>query len=113
MIKFQILGYLLPSECDAFNGYADSMNLNSSAVANLLILRELELQRLSELEHLQRHYPRVECGKIVAHQPQGLTKQAFTAHAKRYGLKPTAAAERLFRAELEEGWLEGCLRQHI
>lgn len=113
MIKFQILGYLLPEECEAFHAYADSMNLNSSAVANLLIMRELKLRRLTKLARFQRDHPRADCGKIVAHQSQGLTKEAFTVHSEAYGLKPTAAAERVFRAELEERWLEQCLQQPV
>lgn len=110
-MDFQILGYLLPEECEEFNTYAGSMNLNSSAVANLLVVRELRLRRLSRLEDYQRNYRRSECSKIVAHQSNDSTKRAFTAHAEGCGLKPTAAAERLFRAELEEHWLKHCLDQ--
>jgi hypothetical protein len=110
-MDFQILGYLLPEECEEFNAYAGSMNLNSSAVANLLIVRELRLRRLPELEHYQRDHPRAECAKIVGHQSNDRAKRAFTAHAESCGLKPTAAAERLFRAELKEHWLEHCIQQ--
>jgi len=112
-MDFQILGYLIRAECDEFNAYAASMNLNSSAVANLLILRELRLHRLSQLEHYQRNHPRSKCAKIVGHQSNDRTKRAFTAHAESCGLKPTAAAERLFRAELQERWLEHCVQQRV
>jgi len=106
----QILGYLPKEECDQFRAYAATLNLEASSLANLLLLRELAQQRLSELKAFRHDIPRNRCGKIVAHQSDDRTKDAFAAHAALYQLKPGPAASLVFRAELTERWLSRSLQ---
>lgn len=101
----QILGYLPADECSEFQRYAGSLNLDMSAVANLLILRELTICRLPALIRFQLGVPMSKCAKVTAHQVRGDTKESFSVHAKKCGLKPVPAATVIFRAELEERWL--------
>jgi hypothetical protein len=104
-IVAQILGYLPADECSEFQRYAGSLNLDTSALANLLILRELAACRLSSMIRFQLGVPTSKCAKVTAHQAQSDTKQSFVTHARNCGLKPAPAATILFRAELEERWL--------
>jgi hypothetical protein len=106
----QVLGYLSLEECDAFQAYAGELRLDRSALANLLIVRELRAQRLAVLKMIfDRDLPKDGKAKITAHQGDTSTKDAFIAHAKGQGIKPTRAAAILFRAELTERWLEASM----
>lgn len=102
----QILGYLSDEEARAFQLYAAELRLDVTALANLLIVRELRRDRLNALR--QRHdrdlvqQPKK---KIVAHQSGDETKAAFKSHAADHDLKPSRAAAIIFRAELAERWL--------
>jgi hypothetical protein len=103
----QVLGYVTPEERDAFEAYANEHGLDVSALANLLIARELRAKRLALLTpRFDRTEPLPDRLKIVAHTPTQATKLAFAARAAEAGVKPTRAAAILFRAELEERWLE-------
>ena len=96
-----------PAERDAFEAYAFDHGLDVTALANLLIARELKAQRLEQL--LLNIGPGTALtvrAKIVAHTPTDATKSAFAARAEQAGVKPSRAAAILFRAELEERWLE-------
>jgi len=102
----QILGYLSLEECDAFQAYAGELRLDRSALANLLIVRELRVRRLPGLKaKFDRDLPADRKTKITAHQGDPSTKDAFIAHSADCGMKPTRAAAILFRAELSERWL--------
>jgi len=106
----QIIGYLTPVEAAAFQEHAASGGLDASALANLLVARELRIRRLPDLKgRFDVDLPRGDRTKITAHQRGEATKQAFCAHAATAGLKPSPAAALLFRAELEERWLKYCL----
>ena len=102
----QILGYLSDGEASAFQQYAAELRLDVTALANLLIVRELRRDRLAVLRVL---YDRDLGGqgkkKIVAHQSDHETKVAFKAHAIARDLKPSRAAAIIFRAERAERWL--------
>lgn len=101
----QILGYVSPQERAAFDAYALDHGLDVTALANLLIARELQAARLRRIiETMGPAPPLTARAKIVAHAPEA-TKLAFANHAASVGLKPSRAAAILFRAELEERWL--------
>jgi len=103
----QIIGYLTETDRVHFQAYAQSLGLDASALANLLIGRELTLARLSGLAvRFDQETPVAGRTKVTAHLPVAEIKQAFAALAAQAGMKPTRAAAVLFRAELEERWLE-------
>ena len=102
----QILGYVTPDDRDRFEAYAVAYGLHVTALANLLIARELRTRRLTKLQQaFDAPRPLPSRSKIVAHTPDVATKKAFTAWAHAVGMKPSRAAAILFRAELEEQWL--------
>jgi hypothetical protein len=103
----QVLGYVTPAERDAFEAYAHDHGLDVTALANLLIARELKAKRLEKL--LLSSGPGEALSvraKIVAHTPSDATKAVFAIRAAQAGVKPSRAAAILFRTELEERWLE-------
>jgi hypothetical protein len=103
----QILGYLTTDEVERFQAYAAELRLDATALANLLIVRELRSPRLRELRDIyDRDLGGVERSKVVAHQHGERTKLAFKEHAEGLGLKASRAAAILFRAELDELWLQ-------
>ena len=103
----QVLGYVSPVERDAFEAYALDHGLDVTALANLLIARELKAQRLEQLLlNIGRGPALTVRAKIVAHTPTDAIKSAFAARAEQAGVKTSRAAAILFRAELEERWLE-------
>jgi hypothetical protein len=102
----QIVGYVTSDEANAFAAYAESLSLDVSALANLLIRREVQIGRLA---HLPVPPPGDRAVKITAHFKTAAVKTGFTDHAQRHGLRAGPAATRLYRAELDERWLEGCL----
>jgi len=106
---FQIGGWLCPSEKDALDQYLKRVGIRPTAAATLLIVRELRRKRLPELK--ERYAAPMARGRkrLTAHQPDGKLKQAFTEHAAAFGLDPNPAASILFRAELEERWLENAM----
>src|SRR3546814_7271787 len=80
----QILGYLSDDEASAFQQYAAELRLDVTALANLLIVRELRRERLAALRPLHdRDLGGQGKKKIVAHQSDPETKAAFKAHAIR------------------------------
>lgn len=106
----QILGYLALDEADDFQRYAAELRLDRTALANLLIVRELRIGRLAKLKiSYDRDLAGLEKTKIVAHQGDPATKAAFKVHSSALGLKPSRAAAILFRAELAERWLEASM----
>lgn len=102
----QIVGYVTTEEASAFAAYAESLSLDVSALANLLIRREVQLGRLDQLPAPP---PDERTVKITAHFKNPAFKTGFTTHASQHGLRAGPAATRLYRAELEERWLESCV----
>jgi hypothetical protein len=107
----QIGGNLRPGEFADFQRYAADLTISESSLANLLIQREMRLKRLCELaERLGGAVPTSERGgRVTGHQSSGELKEAFEHHAKEQGLVAGYAATIIFRAELEERWLAGCV----
>jgi len=95
------------AEQAAFHSYAERFGLNMSAVAILLLARELRLRRLT---HLCGRYPPEKGalldGKIIAYLHGRDLKEAFRLHAANAHMRPGPAAAAVFRAELTEQWLE-------
>lgn len=103
----QIGGYLTPDEHSEFKRYAAAFQFTESSLANLLIVRELRRQRLPKLRQLfASNAPLKERARITAHQSNERLKQTFDAHAQGAGVSPDQAASIIFRAELNERWLQ-------
>lgn len=109
-MSFQVTGYLPADDARRFTDYAARFGLDKSALASLLVQRELILDRLPALGRFRHHVPTADCIKITAHRVDASTKAAFEAAAARHGLKPGVAASILFLAENKEHWLEKSLR---
>ena len=103
----QIGGYLQPDEHARFKAYANGLELSNSSLAKLLMVREIRSKRLSDLKIEYPSGARSGSRKrVTAHRPNESMKIAFVARASEEGLKPDHAASILFRAELDERWLE-------
>ena len=102
----QIGGYVSKAERGQFKKYAADLQISESAVATLLILRELQLRRLSQLkESYSLGAPANDRARITAHQSNDGLKAAFEARSGEEDMLPDQAASLVFRAELTERWL--------
>ena len=106
---YQIGGWLRPSEKDALYDYLKQFGIRPTAAATLLIVRELRCKRLPKLRELYAAPNGVGRKRLTAHQPDGKLKQAFEEHAAAFGMEPNPAAAILFRAELQERWLQNAV----
>lgn len=103
----QIGGYLTTEERSIFEGYAAEFGLSESALANLLLVREIRCHRLNDLNgRYPAGAPSENRSRVTAHQRSAAMKIAFQERASVWGLKPDHAASILYRAELDERWLE-------
>ena len=110
-MSVQITAYLPSDDAETFLSYSNSLGIDKSSLANLLIVRELQLNRLDSLSRFRHGQSSASCTKVTAHLSDPAIKDAFTASAARHKLRPGTAAGMIFRAELEERWLERSLRQ--
>lgn len=107
----EINGYLTAAERAEFKRHAASFDLDVSSLARLLLIRELNLGRLSRLI---RQYPTTGPApvKVTARFKQNPdVKSAFTYQVNTIGVSEAFAAGVVFRAELSERWLSeavGC-----
>jgi hypothetical protein len=102
----QIGGYLQPDEHAKFKAYANEFGLSESALANLLLVREIRVRRLRDLKgKYSASTPSESRERVTAHSSDPALKTAFALVCSEEGLKPDQAASILFRAELSDGWL--------
>lgn len=102
----QIGGWLPRSEKLALDEYLKQFAIRPTAAATLLIVRELRCRRLRSLKKRYARSIGSDRKRMTAHQPDSKLKRAFTEHAASAGMDPDPAASILFRAELDERWLE-------
>ena len=103
----QIGGYLTREERSIFQAYAAEFGLSESALANLLLVREMRCRRLHELKgKYSAGAPSEGRARVTAHQRSAAMKTAFEERSSDGGLKPDQAASIIYRAELTERWLE-------
>jgi hypothetical protein len=103
----QIGGYLQPDEHARFKAYANGLGLSESALANLLIVREIRCKRLRVLKgKYLTGTPSESRQRVTAHRSDAVMKSAFLTRSGEEGLKPDQAASILYRAEISERWLE-------
>lgn len=102
-------GWLSREQGIEFEAYSAELGLDMAALATILIVRELNHDKLLGLIDSGTR-PRSAKGKRVsARTKQVKLKERFSEHAAKHGLSPDAAAAMLFRAELTEKWLGRCL----
>jgi hypothetical protein len=102
----QIGGWLRAPEKRAFEDYLGQFGIRPTAAATLLIVRELRCKRLPRLKERYEESPGRERKRVTAHQTNGQLKSEFNEHVRALGMDPDPAASILFRAELDERWLE-------
>jgi hypothetical protein len=102
-------GWLSKADGLAFAEYAAEIGIDLAALATILLVRELNHDRLGVLRPLS-DAGHAEKGKRVSVRPKRSDlKEEFGQHALRHNLSPDAATSILFRAELRERWLGKCL----
>jgi hypothetical protein len=107
----QIGGYLDPNEHASFKAYATCLQISDSALANLLIVRELRCKRLNRLKSpFQQTIAAANRKRITAHISDPSFKFAVETHLTEVGLTPDQAMSILLRAELCERWLANSMR---
>ena len=98
------------SEADgrAFGSYALELGLDESALATLLIVRELHVGRLQAIAETRSAKSAKE-KRVTARPRQPEIETAFAKHALLNGFKPGQAAALLIQTELSERWLKSAL----
>jgi hypothetical protein len=102
----QVHGYLSDSERRNFENYAGQHGLHVTALARVLLVRELRLRRLSRLVVKYPSPLRSPAKKVTAHLTNTCLAAAFVDECGQAGVSLSEAAAVIFRAELAEKWLE-------
>lgn len=102
-------GWLTHVEGIAFAEYAYAIGIDEAALATILLVRELNSDRLSSLPERQTSRAVIKQKRVSAGAKQMGLKSRFAKHASKHGLSSDAAAAALFRAELRERWLGKCV----
>ena len=103
--RARIGGWLSVAEGLEFESYATQIGIDHSALATLLIVRELNRDNLSSLATRSGGVC-CEKGRRVTASPKGTDwKARFADHARVHSMTPDAAASMIFRFELAEKWL--------
>lgn len=92
----------------AFGSYAHEFGLDESALATLLVVRELRIGRLKSIAHT-RAEKSDKSKRVTARPRQPEIGTAFANHALLHGLRSGQAAALLIRMELSEQWLRSAL----
>lgn len=107
----QITAHVSAADAAAFQAYAAGLGLDASALATLLLIRELRVGRLPRLAAVDLSARGAANDKITAHRGDGAVKTRWTAHALTAGLSASKAAAIVFRAELKEQWLNRAVNE--
>lgn len=105
----QIGAWVRADEYARFMDYLAQFHLRPAAVATLLIVREIRRCHLPELKELYGHPAGPDRERITARPVDGRLKRKFEAHVERLGIGPDPAAAMVYRAELDDRWLERAL----
>jgi hypothetical protein len=107
----QITAHVSAGNAATFRSYAASFGLDASALATLLLIRELRIGRLPDLAAADLDARGSANDKITAHKGDGAVKTQWKAHARAAGLSASKAAAIVFRAELKEQWLKRAVNE--
>lgn len=102
-------GWLTQAQGIEFESYAAEIGLDLAALATILVVRELNHDRLAALIAQGHAHPPIKDRRVSARTRQAEIKLRFADHARKHRLSPDAAASAVFRAELNERWLGKCL----
>ena len=110
----QITARLQPEIKKQFEQYAESLGLDASELAKLLIVRERHQMRIAKLKEAGKvsQRPRRPSGEskrlptITAHLSSLKDVEEFDAYVIKYGFSRSSAGAYLFEFEVRERWLE-------
>ena len=102
-------GWLSEADGTEFIEYASKIGIGASALATLLLVRELNHDRMASIIDRGGKGPVQKDRRITARIKRKELKERFAEHARKYALSSDAAAAAVFRAELSEKWLEKCV----
>lgn len=102
-------GWLTLQQGFEFTEYATKIGIDQSALATILIVRELSRDRLSSLLLADSGKVPGKGKRVSARTRHADLKARFAVHAAKHGVSADAASATLFRAELSERWLAGVL----
>lgn len=105
-------GWLSESEGVAFIEYASEIGVDSAALATILLMREINHDRLGSLLDREGGSPVHKDRRVSARAKHSGLKERFACHAAKCGVSSDAAAAAVFRAELRERWLGKCIGLH-
>lgn len=106
--KRAVHAYVQTEVHDKFEEYVSSIGFSSSsALLTLLILREIQIERLATVTELaSRDHPR---GAKISAYVQGVRAEQFRARSVFLGRSQSACAAELILREIDERWLENIL----
>lgn len=110
--KAVIGGWLSDEEGESFATYAAEIGIDTSALATLLIAREMSENGLGATRANGRSPPLLKGRRISARTARRDLRDRFRAHAAGFGMSSDSAAAAVFRAELEERWLGKVIGLH-
>lgn len=102
-------GWLSEKEGVEFIEYAAEIGIDSNALATILLVRELNHDRLGTLPERFGDRPVRKERRVSARAKHSGFKERFAEHATRHAMSSDAAAATVFRAELREKWLRECV----
>lgn len=100
--------WLSADDGDAYAEYCKGLGLDESALATLLLVREVNAGRLQELKALGG-LPRIKQKRVTIRPKGSGLREKFIAHAKANGLGMERAAALVLMAETREKWLQSVL----
>ena len=103
----EVIGaWLSIEEGEAFSKYCAQLGLDESALATLLLTRELSRGQLGVLNWPDGPRKLVERKRVTARSRAPGFRRAFIEHAKTHGFGQDKAACLIFLREIEEQWLQ-------
>jgi hypothetical protein len=106
----QIGCYMSSDDAAKLSAYAKRLGVKRSILVFLLVLRELNCNRLVTLHDLYPYEGKKKgLSRVTARLSTKTLKRAFDAHIARHNIGSDEAAWALFQAELTERWLDKSL----
>lgn len=111
-VEAQIGCYLLPHEAKALTRYARMLELSRPKLCALLVIRAAHSGQLASMVgRFPASEPKAGNSRVTTRLSNQDTKQNFLEAASAVGLGSDDAAAIIFRAELDEHWLEKSLAE--
>lgn len=106
----QIGGNLTQDEARDLKAYAAIFQLTLNQLGFLLVIRELNLERLPDLAvNFTQRVAKARRKRVTTRPKNPFIKIAFVEHAGKHDMGSDEAASIIFRAELSERWLLDCV----